>query len=112
MGSHTPEDQAILDKMLPNEKIERTSRKELYNRGIVIAQYGNWTIAQQEFRFSDRWAMQYIIWYDIPNILPTEYDFGMLMTVIREQYSYLCFTHNPKNLMSVKSRYHVHLYSL
>lgn len=112
MGSHTPEDQAILDAMLPNDKILRTSRKAMYERWIVMSQFWNWTVAQQEFRFDDRGSTQLIIWYDIPNITPTDHDFAVLMSEVREQYSYLYFTHNPKNLMSIKSRYHVHLYSL
>ena len=99
-----------LNTMSPIEKVYRTKRENLRKRWIVVEEYNRWTITHNEFPFINRWDIQYVIRYKYPNRIPQPNDIVDLFN-IRLKYMNLMFLHNSNSMMSVKDRFHVHLYN-
>ncbi len=99
-----------LSIMSPIEKVERTKRINLHKRWIVIEEYWRWTVCKNEYPFTNRWDIQYVVWYKYPNRIPQPNDFCDLFT-IRLKYPNLTMLHNSVSMMSVQDRFHIHLYN-
>lgn len=99
-----------LSIMSPIEKVERTKRENLRRRWVVVEEYNRWIITHNEYPFTNRWNIQYVVWYNYANRIPQPNDFSDLFK-IRLKYPNLTMLHNSNSMMSVQDRFHIHLYN-
>lgn len=62
MSLHTKEDDAILAKMTPQEKIDRMKSSAMKERWIVVAEYKYWILCKNEFPYV-WYTDSLVIWY-------------------------------------------------
>lgn len=101
----------LLLSLSAEEKIERVKWKNMRKRGIVIEEHQHWMVCINEMPFTNRWDIQYVVWYHKMDTQPTSKDLWYFMKHIRAKYNYLTLVHNATHHQTMRHRFHFHLFN-